>query len=276
MNTNYPLPSKHPLIQASLDAGVLTLTMGIGQAPAALDVPAIESLDQIMCQLTQDTEVRVLVLRGRGRNFGQGLDIQAIEQMHAEDPKRVQHALTIVRHWGDGQLRCLPQPVLAIVQGQCAGAAITLVQGCDLALCDHDAQFRFEERDARWLALKPSAQNRFDGLLARALNYHYLSGLPANGQQAEHMGLVTFSHPADILEHEVSQLVASLCAKDSLALQFTKQTLVEVGSMSWDAAVNYTSAKFAEIKARQAEGPSTRATAIAGFLAGKNKPGLGG
>jgi hypothetical protein len=48
-----------------------------------------------------------------------------------------------------------------------------------------------------------------------------------------------------------------------------------VGSMSWDAAVSFTAGKFAEIKALQANSASTRTTAIAGFLAGKNKPGLG-
>lgn len=276
MHQPYLLDRQHPRITATLDEGVLTVVLGTDHAPVALDVLAIEFLEQLFWQVGNDAQVRVLVLRGHGEHFGQGLDVPDFERVLAADPARVHHALYTLRRWGNGQLRSLPQPVLALIQGLCAGAAVTLVQGCDIALCAHNAEFSFASRDARWLAQEPGAQPRADWMSARALTYHCLSGQAMDGQQAERAGLVTFSHPAELLAQELSQLVVSLCEKDALALQFTKETLSHVGSMSWDAAVNYTAAKFAEIKARQAEGPSARATAIAGFLAGKSKPGLSG
>lgn len=276
MQHHYPLPNQHPQITARLEQGVLTLRLGTDQAPLALDVPAIELLNQLFWQVAQDPQVRVLVLRGQGRHFGLGLDIQDMESQYAQQPSRVHQALYALRQWGNGQLRRMPQAVLALIQGQCAGAAITLVQGCDIALSEHGAQFSFTAADAHWLALEPAAQPRADWLSARALHFHCVSGQAASGLEAERMGLVTFSHPEESLDEALSDLVTSLGEKDPLALQFTKETLAHVGSMSWDAAVSYTAAKFAEIKARQADRPSTRASAIAGFLAGKNKPGLSG
>jgi hypothetical protein len=72
-------------------------------------------------------------------------------------------------------------------------------------------------------------------------------------------------------------LIESLKSKDPLALQFTKETLAHCPHMGWDASVSYTAAKFAQIKALQAEaGNSSRAGAIAGFLSGQSKPGLKG
>ncbi len=276
MSTNYPIPMQHPMLDARIQDGVLTVAMGTAQAPACFDVPAIEALDQIVKQLSTDQQVRVLVFRASGAQFGQGLDPQAFEHMFADDRARVQQALHTVRRWRNGQFRQLPQPVLAVIEGDCAGAAITLVEACDIALCSDDARFMLNGEDARWLALEPEAQPSAEWLCARALSYHYLTGRSFNGQEAERMGLVTFSHPNGSLANELSQLLTSLCEKDPLALQFTKETLAHVGSMSWDAAVSFTAAKFAEIKARQADIPSARASAIAGFLAGKNKPGLGG
>ena len=48
-----------------------------------------------------------------------------------------------------------------------------------------------------------------------------------------------------------------------MALQFTKETIAHVGTMSWDASVNYTAAKFAELTSRQSGASSSRAIAIA-------------
>ena len=85
-----------------------------------------------------------------------------------------------------------------------------------------------------------------------------------------------FVDSPDTLETDVYDLARSLVEKDPLALQFTKETVAHVDTMSWDAAVNFTAAKFAELKSRQAGGASARASGVQNFLAGKSKPGLGG
>ncbi len=271
-----PITSPHPYLHRSLDDGVLTLTLADPVARCGLDVETIEALDQTVWQVATDATVRLIVLQGLAGHFGPGLNDPAFTEMHRQDPQRVRQALYSLGRWRDGQLRTLPQPVLAVIEGPCAGVFITLVQACDIALCSDDAQFILKESDAHWLAQEPALQAGADCLAARALTYHHLLGQPISGQQAERMGLVTFSHPAEQLRHELMQLLVSLREKDALALQFTKETLAHAPSMSWDAAVNFTAAKFAEIKSRQAAGTSSRAAAVSDFLAGKNKPGLGG
>jgi enoyl-CoA hydratase/carnithine racemase len=94
-------------------------------------------------------------------------------------------------------------------------------------------------------------------------------------KEAQRVGLVTLSFLPEVLSQQIEALATSFCEKDALALQFTKETVAHVPSMTWDASVNFTAAKFAELKSRQAGETSTRAAAVASFLAGKTKPGKG-
>jgi enoyl-CoA hydratase/carnithine racemase len=109
---------------------------------------------------------------------------------------------------------------------------------------------------------------------ARSAMYYSLSGRTFDGHEAERSGFITRAHPAARLQAEVDALAKELVSKDPIALQFTKESLQHVESMSWDAALNYNAAKFAELKTRQ-QGETSRAASVASFLEGKSRPGLG-
>ena len=110
----------------------------------------------------------------------------------------------------------------------------------------------------------------------RAARYDALTGGSFDGREAERHGVASRSLPAMELEHETRLLAREFVGKDALALQFTKQTLQHVDAMDWDAVLDYTAAKLAELKALQAGRPSARAAAVDSFLGGRSKPGLGG
>jgi enoyl-CoA hydratase/carnithine racemase len=133
-----------------------------------------------------------------------------------------------------------------MVHGACHGAAIGIVEACDIVFAAKSTQFVLH------------------------------SGQAVDGVQAEISGLVTRSFPSAELEYEALALAAELAAKDALTLQFTKDTVRQVGSIGWDAVLDFNAAKFAALQALQAGKPSARAAAVESFLAGKSKPGLGG
>jgi enoyl-CoA hydratase/carnithine racemase len=266
----------HPLINPHLQQGVLTLSLGDPSSDACWTLDFVEALNQTFDALATRGEIRVIVLRGAGRDFGLGLDgtdWQACLQRH---PMRTQQALGLFDRWRNRDLRRLPQPVIAMVTGRCVGVAMSLVEGCDIALAADDARFELAVDQARWLRSAVSPELGSHPSASRALFFHALTDQILSAAEAQQIGWLTFCYRADRLEQEILQLAHALCEKDALALQFTKETMAHVGSMSWDASVSFTAAKFAEIKARQADGPSSRATAIAGFLAGQSKPGLSG
>lgn len=254
------------------DAGVLTL-----QRPrtGAWRTDEVELMTRLFEQLAFDPDTRVLVFQLDTPQTG-AMDAAHWQQAMTDNPVRTRRALQSLHRWRTHQMKVLPQAVLTVSRGHCCGIDLVLIEGSDVALADESSVFHVDETLVCHLGEggEPSWPDRpsLHPLPLDPLRIQHL-----NAQQAQSQNWITFALPGDEVCTCAQDLIRSWEAKDPLALQFTKETLTHVHHMTWDASVNYTAAKFAEIKARQAElGSSSRAQAIAGFLAGQSKPGLKG
>lgn len=85
--------------------------------------------------------VKGLVLRGEGRGFCAGGDLGwLVSKVEAGDQKALEGLLDLGVEVAHG-LRTLPKPVLALIQGPCAGAGMSLALGADLRVAATDAKF---------------------------------------------------------------------------------------------------------------------------------------
>jgi len=211
-------------LAVDLVEGVLTIALNRPQERNAINGAMSLAIQRLLTAVSGDDAVRVVVLRGNGPAFCVGT-----ESVGSSDAAP-----------SFEQLRLLPQPVIAMVHGQCHGGAVRLIEACDIVFAADDADFSL------------------------------------GGRQAQRNDWVTLSVPASELEAQTYQLARELAGKDALALRFTKETLQRVADVSWDEVLNFTSVKQAELKSLQAGQPSARALAVESFLAGKTKPGTGG
>jgi enoyl-CoA hydratase/carnithine racemase len=257
-----------------LDEGVLAITL---QRPAQrnrIDIALSLEMQQLLAAVASDSTVRVVLLRGAGDGFSAGLDAADFADASRHGEAGLRAGRRALDAWRTRLLRLLPQPVIAVVHGFCEGEACALLESCDIVLAAEDARFVLPQADAG-LTSGTVAKAASRVIAQRAADYYALTGRAFDGREAERNGLATRSVPAAALEVEAQALAGELAAKDALAVQFTKETLLHVGAMSWDGVLNFTAAKFAELKALQAGRPSARAAAVESFLAGKSKPGLG-
>lgn len=256
----------------SWDAGVLTLHRPLS---GAWCTDQVELMTRLFEQLACDPDTRVLVFQLDTPQTG-AMDADHWRQALAADPARTRRALQSLHQWRTRQMKVLPQAVLTLAQGHCSGIDLVLIEGSDVALADEFSVFDVDETLVLYLGAsgEPCWAER---PTPHPLPLNPLRVQRLNAQQAQSENWITFTLPRDEVSPFAEDLIRSWQAKDPLALQFTKETLTHVHHMTWDASVNYTAAKFVEIKARQAElGSSSRAQAIAGFLAGQSKPGLKG
>jgi enoyl-CoA hydratase/carnithine racemase len=260
-------------LRAECDEGILTIALHRPQQRNTIDVALALEMQALLHSVHHDADVRVVVLRGDGDDFCAGLAEQDFADATRHDRATLAAAREAWHEWSVRGLRLLPQPVIAMVHGVCAGAAVAILASCDIVLAAEEAAFTL-----------PPAQGGADGasgkaasrvMTQRAADYYGLTGETFGGREAERNGLASRSVPAAQLEQESYTLARDFVAKDALAVRFTKETLLHVGDMSWEGALDFTAAKFAELKALQAGRPSARAEAVASFLAGKTKPGQG-
>jgi enoyl-CoA hydratase/carnithine racemase len=263
-------------ITATLDEGVLTIAFNRPQEGNAIGAALSAEMAALLRAVAADDTVRTVVLRGAGENFSCGMDARDFVGEDGRDTAATRALRDEADDWRTRTLRLLPQPVIGMVQGECSGAALAVVESCDIVFTAMDARFSAVGPREGGLASGAAAKSASDLMTPRSARYFFLTGESFDGVEAERNGMATQAFPAQELEEAVYTLARELAAKDATALRFTKETLQHVGAMTWDGVLSFTAAKFAELKAQQAGQPSARAAAVQSFLSGKSKPGLGG
>lgn len=275
MNRPTRLP-KTRLVETHLsDQGVLTISMNRPDKRNAMNVEMTFEMKALLEEITHRRDIRVVIVRGNGDGFCAGMDIKDFFDSTERSDETLAAARQASNDWRVRLLRHLPQPTIAMIHGFCFGGAFAIVESCDIAFCADDTRFALSEINFGHFPAGPVAKSVSLSMGRRAASYYALSGRTFNGALAQQSGIVTMSFPPDRLQEETLRLAHDLTTKDPIALQFTKESLEHVRSMTWDAALNYNAAKFAELKTLQ-KGPTSRAAAVEGFLEGKFKPGLSG
>lgn len=131
-----------------LDArGVATLTFNRPEVNNAYNGEFIAGVLEALDALASEPSLRVVVLRGAGRHFQAGADLnwmRAVAARPAEDNLAASHdTATVVR-----RLNELPVPTLALVRGACFGGGTGIVAACDVVIAAEDAVFSIAE--TRW------------------------------------------------------------------------------------------------------------------------------
>jgi methylglutaconyl-CoA hydratase len=110
----------------------------------ALDPEMIEELCLALKELADDTEVRAVLLGGRGGAFCAGADIRWTQDSGRADESTDRadvHGLTEMLR----ALCSFPKPTVARIQGACMGGGMGLAAACDIAVASRDATFGLPE-----------------------------------------------------------------------------------------------------------------------------------
>jgi enoyl-CoA hydratase len=110
------------------------------EAGNAMDARMLDELEEAWRELDADSAVRVIVTTGAGRSFQTGLDVvQLARQPEAlrKQSGRTRRAQLRMTAWHCGVWK----PVIAAVNGVCAGGGLHFVADADVVLAASDAQF---------------------------------------------------------------------------------------------------------------------------------------
>ncbi|MGJ4943777.1 enoyl-CoA hydratase/isomerase family protein [Bradyrhizobium sp. HKCCYLS1011] len=135
------MPADEPAL-LSIDGPIATITLNRPAAFNAINLPIAQTLERLALRVEADKEVRVLVLRGEGRAFCAGGDLQTIgAAAEADTITPVVGELLQHYHAFIAALRRMPKIVLASVHGSAAGAGMSLAFAADLCIAAEEARF---------------------------------------------------------------------------------------------------------------------------------------
>jgi methylglutaconyl-CoA hydratase len=218
-----------PSLLTSLEAGVLNLTLNRPAKRNALNTELIDLLHQELERADLDGDVRVVVLRGAGKDFCAGADL---EELLASAGRSLAENESSAMRLGDlfTRLRELPKPVLAVVHGRALAGGAGLASACDLILAGKGAQFGYPEIQRGFApAMVTAILRRLVGEKI-ALDL-VLTGRVLSAEEARTVGLISRVLPDAELEHEANTVAAALAQLSQSALGLTKRLYYQLDGM---------------------------------------------
>jgi len=201
------------------------LTLNRPDALNALDPVMVRELRQLLWDLPEDHQTRVLVMRGAGRAFCAGLDLKA----HASSPSvgggvpaglRAQRTISELVQL----MRRAPQPIIAAVHGPACGGGFALALAADVRIAGASARM-----NAAFIRLGLSACDvGVSYFLPRLVGASVAAELLLTGNfidaaRAERTGLVSRVVPDDELEAAARAMAQDMLRNAPLALRLTKE-----------------------------------------------------
>ena len=214
--------------------GVATLTFNRPQKLNALTFQVYADLRDLLTELPQHEDVRVLGITGTGRGFNSGGDVnEIIGALQKMDPRDL---LAFTRMTGTvtQRMREGPVPIIASVNGVAAGAGAVIALAADLRILARSASFSFlftkvglSGGDMGSAYLLP----RLVGL-GRASELLY-TGRSLGGEEAERWGFYNRLSEPDAVLRDATDMAASLANGPTFAHALTKRMM----HLEWDMGI---------------------------------------
>ncbi len=243
-----PNPNRQDEVLWSVNEfGVATLTLNRTEKHNAFDACMIDLLIHRLDYLALRTDVRCLILKGNGKHFSSGADLNWMKSMANSTRKQnLEDAQNLARLMHT--LDAFPQPTIGIVQGSAFGGALGLVCCCDIAIAANDAKFCLSEVK---LGLVPATISPYvmRAMGNRQARRFILSAEVIDAADAKNYGIVHEVHPHEHIDHVLENLIDTLLLNSPDAMRKAKALCQQCHQNPIDEQLTqYTSQLIADIR----------------------------
>jgi enoyl-CoA hydratase len=208
---------------------VRRLTLNRPKALNALNHELLEALDEAVAAASADDAVRVVVLRGAGRAFCAGYDLNEDAAGEPLDAAGWHEALRVdtermLALWG------CPKPVIASVHSYCLAGGTDLMLACDLAVAADDAYFGYVDIRFGSGVVSMFLPWVVGARTAKELLFTGEDRIPA--AEALRIGLVNRVVPRDRLDEATLELAEAIAKNEPFVVQMTKRAV----NRAWEVA----------------------------------------
>ena len=214
---------------ASLDGGVLTITLNRPEARNAMSDEMNQALARQLASAELDPAVKCVVLTGAGKGFCAGGDVKGMNTRNegggGGSIDAAIHRQRVNQRATAGKLFKMPKPTLAALPGAAAGAGLGLALACDLRIMASSAILTTA-------FAKVGFSGDYGGTYfltqlvgsAKAREMYYLSDR-VSADEALRLGLTNWVVEPDQLQAKAAEIGARLAAGPTVAYRYMKENL---------------------------------------------------
>ncbi len=233
-------------LEIATEGAVLTVSLNRPEVRNAFNERMIGELTALFKGLRDRSDVRVVVLRGNGRSFSAGADIQWMRD--SLDFSRDENVADAARMSDMFQaINSLPKPVVARVHGAALGGGMGLIAVCDVVVAAEDTIFGFTEAKLGIIpaVISPFVTPKIGESWARAL---YLTAERFHADVARQIGLVHWVVAGQRLDGFVQQKVDELLGSGPEAVREAKALVRDVLGYDPSRARGLTAERIARLR----------------------------
>ena len=208
------------LVALDVSAGVAFITLNRPEKLNAINGPMLDELEQALDAAESDDAVRAIVLRGAGRAFSAGFDLDS-PAFDSGSAEAIREELTrdfsvIMRFWD------CRKPTVAAVHGYCLGSSMEISAVCDITIAAEDCRFGAPEVRygsgivclvLPWIVGLKNAKELL------------LTGSNVDATRALSIGLVNRVVSADELQSAAESVAREIAVNDAQAVRLTREAI---------------------------------------------------
>ena len=215
------------IVETNIDErGVAEVILNRPQRNNAYNGEMISELIKSFTALYENKDVRVVILKGNGKHFQGGADLEWLKEIGKLDEKE---NIEVSRRTASA-IRGLiefPKPTIALIHGGCFGGGTGIAAAADIVIASENAIFSIAE--AKWGVMAGIIIPHLNATIGvRNVRRYALTCERFDANQAKDMGLVHEICKTGELEKAVKPIIENLLSCAPIALEMTKRrSLIE-------------------------------------------------
>ena len=237
-------------IELEIKADLAVIWLNRPEIHNAFNEVMIQELIDCIDAVNLMDEIRIVVLRGRGKSFCAGADLnwmRGVAQYTFE--QNFMESLNLSKCFF--AIYTCKKPTIAVVHGAAIGGANGLLASCDFVYAEDNTTFSLSEVKIGVVpaCISPYVTKRVGEYGSREL---MLTGRRIKGREAEHFRLVNKSLPAEELEAHVNSVIDLLRTSGPKAMSHCKNLIFNISNKeTLEQALESTARMIAEIRASE-------------------------
>jgi enoyl-CoA hydratase len=253
-------------VRLEFDGAIATITNANTEKHNAFDDEMDLRLFEILGELKDRADVRVVIWRGEGKSFSSGRDVAAIG---GGQVTLTHHELMSRGHRGIQQILDIEAPIIVAMQGWSIGASFQRALLCDIRVAAEGARFMLPEVGHGVIPDTGGVGRLFQICGHGVASDLVLTGRPMGAEEAFAHGVVSRVVPAEDLDATVREMAEKIAAAPAVTVKMARRVIrhlaePELRSSMAEELIAQTfinkSDDYAEFRAARAEGRAPRFT----------------
>lgn len=206
------------------DDGIGILRLNRPDKLNAFNEEMMAEIRQVVWRANFDDAIKVLLIIGNGRAFCSGRDIPSL-QWENNLPTQKFRAYVRASHEMFDEIEHLEKPVIAVVNGICAGGGVELAISSDFRLMADDATMLLTENKLGVLPASGACSRMIQMIGIGRLKDMVMRARPFGAKECYDIGLAHQVHSKEVLLDKAIEYAKDLCERSALAMGMAKHII---------------------------------------------------